>query len=134
MSTDNHSTNGATAAAGGTDEVNAAVLLKIIETLRPLSDDGRLRTVDAALRFLGTVWAHDAAPASSRANRRGVSGKLVESETPEIAELPRRVQVWLAQNELAPEALTEVFHRTASGVELIANQVPGPSNKDRTIN
>lgn len=114
-------------------EANPNLLTRIVELLLPLSDSARLRTIRGALAFLGTSW-----------EEVGVSGGLLrvpalpsrenvgshDSAADEQA-LPRRAQAWLTQNSIDEKVLGAVFHRSSAGVEVIAHELPGQSNKER---
>ena len=95
------------------------ILSQMIELLTPLSSEDRQRLVGATLTFLGE---------NSVVSKRS-SGD--ESDGDETA-LPARTNTWRKQNGLSMEQLNQVFHVVGDKVEVL--EVPGASNKEKTIN
>jgi len=107
----------------GREIADPKVLVALIEVLQPHTDTIRIRSVESALKFLGTDWC-------SKATTTPSSGP--PPKDPEVTSAPpRRAAVWLAQNKLDDEMLNSVFHRTPTGVELIVHELPAHSNKER---
>jgi hypothetical protein len=94
---------------------------KIVEVLMPFQSDERRRAVSAALLLLGE-------------SSEGIPRAASERESPAADGLPGRVQAWLRQNGLEGEHLDQVFHRNGDEVEVIASEIPGTSDKERTLN
>jgi hypothetical protein len=108
------------------------VLVTVIDALRPLPGENRVRIVESALLFLGTPWREERVSTVPRSARLREAGDESGVDAGTSAALPRRAQVWLSQSHLALEDLDDVFYRTGGGVRVIATQVPGRTNKDRT--
>jgi hypothetical protein len=120
-----------TESSGDAADADPQALARLIEVIRLFPKASRLRAVDAALTFLGETRE----PPRSRGSTSGNSRESfdLESEGDATVVLSRRAQAWLAQNGLTGHSLEHVFHRTPLGVELIAHQLPGATNKERVL-
>lgn len=105
-----------------TDINTAAVLTKIVEILTPLSAEERRRVIAASLTLLGDE------PASLKTH-----GSVVNAQRGEATgELPSRTQLWMNQNSLSMDDLQQVFHIADGTVEVIASEMPGKNDKEKT--
>ncbi len=101
------------------------VLVQIVELLTPLASDERKRVVQSALTFLGDTPLA-AAPAPGPADE-GSSSSLDAPFLP-------KVNAWIRQMEISPDELQQVFHVEGGTAEMIASNVPGKNNKEKTLN
>lgn len=97
-------------------------LAKIVDILSPLSQDERRRVIGASLTLLGDepitiVKPNEPSPRQTKEETGG---------------LPARAHVWMNQNGLSLEELQQVFHITEEAVEVIASEIPGKDDKERT--
>ena len=98
----------------------------LVEELTPLSSEDRQRVLQAALALLGET--------------QGVSSHNFSAQkvTPEAlggdVELPPRARNWLRQNHVTSEQIENVFHKGESGLELIASEMPGKTNREKVRN
>lgn len=99
------------------------IVAKFVELLTPLPTEERQRVIGAALVLLGEN------PPSLQ--RVGADGSGFANED---VNLPQRAQVWLKQNQLTMDTIEEVFHITGSDVDVIAHDMPGKNNKEKTLN
>jgi hypothetical protein len=91
----------------------------MIELLTPLSSEDRQRLVGATLTFLGE---------NSAISKRADGSEDAVDE----GSLPPRASTWRKQNGLSMEQINQVFHIIGDKVEVL--EVPGASNKEKTIN
>ncbi|HJR06628.1 MAG TPA: hypothetical protein VJ842_05180 [Pyrinomonadaceae bacterium] len=104
-------------------------LTQLISLLESLPEEERLRTVNAALTFLGsTQVSSTGASASQHGSKQAGQGGSVDTET----NLPTRASRWMQQNSLDFAAMESVFHFSDGEVQVIAADVPGKDNKEKT--
>lgn len=103
----------------------AGVSVKIVELLAPLTSEERLRVVNAALTLVGEALITPPGEKSliSEDNCDGGEG-----------ELPVKARSWAKQNGIGFADLQQVFHFEDGKVEVIASEMPGQSDKERTHN
>ena len=98
------------------------VVTEIVDILTPLQSEDRRRVIAASLTLLG----EEASIAkNTNANEDG-------DDSEALAKLPPRARVWMKQNNVSAEELEEVFHISEDGVEVIAAEIPGKSDKEKT--
>jgi hypothetical protein len=101
------------------------VLTKIVEILTPLSSDERQRVIAASLTLLGeegTALPKPGAKAREREEGGDQSG------------LPPRAKLWMNQNSISSGEVEQVFHISDGVAAVIAPDVPGKNNKEKTLN
>lgn len=94
------------------------VMVKIVELLTPLAAEERQRVIRASLALLGDSPALD----------------LPEEEGDSENTLPPRARNWLKQNGLSFGSLEEIFHFNGGIFEVIASDIPGKNDKEKTFN
>ena len=98
------------------------VLVKIVDLLSPLNSEERQRVVKAAFTLLGEESVK-------------LAGKSNEEEDGEgNFDFSPRANNWIKQNGLSIEELEQVFHFGQDGVEFIASEISGKSDKEKTHN
>lgn len=98
------------------------VVSKLVAMLTPLSSEERQRAISASLTLLG-----DSAADISR----GSSG---EADVDEPSSLPVRAKAWMKQAGVALQELQQVFHLADGAVDVIASDMPGKNDKEKTFN
>jgi hypothetical protein len=99
------------------------IVTKIVNILTPLPPEERRRAIVASLTLLG-----DEAPNIKDAG----SGDQEEDQS--AAKLPQRARVWMKQNNIVMEEIEQVFHVADGTVEVIASEIPGKTDKEKTYN
>lgn len=102
------------------------VVGSVVEQLTPLSSEERLRVIQAVLALLGEK------PATPLSQHLG-DPKAVR-EAAEVSGFPPRVGTWMRQNQILPEQLENVFHKSEDGFDLIASEIPGKTNREKVRN
>src|SRR5437868_5608246 len=112
------------------EKKKAAVLSQLIELLEPLEEAVRLRTVQAAMTFLGSAQgvAFNGPGRSPQVGHSSPENKGGADET-----VPARAARWMQQNGLEMSTLESVFHFSNGEVEIIVSDVPGSEQKEKTI-
>jgi hypothetical protein len=100
-------------------------MAKLVELLKPLSPEDRIRAVRSAM-----IWLGDAQPDAILA---AGDEEKVNEPVGEIGALPLRARTWMKQNGIYATQLQHVFHLTKERVEVIAG-VPGRNKKEQTYN
>ena len=95
---------------------------KVFDLLEPLESEERKRVVQAAFMLLGEAPVDVSIPS----NHKG------RGEEPGIHGLPSRAKTWAKQNDISLDQLEEVFQIDGQTVDVIAADVPGANNKDKT--
>lgn len=96
---------------------------KLVELLSEIESEDRLRSVQAAFTLLGeTPFAGMKTVPENKQNYRVSSGDF----------LPR-VNIWMEQNEISADQLSQVFHLSGDQIEIIAT-VPGRTKNDQSLN
>ncbi len=97
------------------------IAVKIVDMLTPLTSEERQRVVHAALTLMGEAPLVD-------------TKRSDQSEDSVDAGLHHRARAWMKQNDLTAEDLQHVFHLAGGRAEVIASEIPGKSDKEKTLN
>ena len=100
------------------------VVRVIVEELTPLESEERQRVIQASLTLLG------------EASVKGMP-KLDDHEDNSVGDgegFSSRARSWMRQNDLSSELLSHVFHFDPNGMEIIASDIPGKTNRDKVRN
>jgi hypothetical protein len=100
-------------------------MTKLVEVLKPLPSEDRVRAIRAAMILLGEVQSGVTLAADAKEDTEEQSG--------EFGPLSPRAQTWMNQNGISTAQLQQVFHMGEGGVEVIAD-VPGKNKKEQTYN
>src|SRR5437667_236045 len=101
----------------------ASTMTKMVALLEPLEKDVRRRVIQATLTLLGDEGGSMSAITRTDVREDQAKGKF-----------PRRAESWMRQYELSEDELNHVFHVDGNHVEIVASQVAGKTNKERTLN
>jgi hypothetical protein len=96
---------------------------QIVPLLTPLSPEDRRRAIRAALALLG-----DEATDSIK-SEEAHGGQQDQAED---RKFPTRAQVWMKQNSMSMDEVEHVFHVADGTVEVIAPEIRGKSDKEKT--
>jgi hypothetical protein len=99
------------------------IVRTIVGELTGLTSEERQRVVQASLMLLG-----EASPGAPK-----VGGREQDQDVADKG-ISTRAYSWMRQNDLSLERLSHVFHIGAEGVEIIAPEIPGNSNRDKVRN
>jgi hypothetical protein len=105
------------------------VASKLYALLEPIEPSMRKRAIKATLTLLGDDDGVDLEPE----NRSGRRTTETESDAGGSS-LPPKVKAWMRSNSVDENQLQHTFHFDNGKAELIAGNLPGKTNKDRTIN
>jgi hypothetical protein len=105
-----------------TEANTTAAMTKIVEILSPLSPEERRRVIGASLTLLGDTPSDSSVTGPSPQRQMGE----------EAGALPSRAQVWMNQNGLSMDDLQQVCHIADGAVEVIASEMPGKNDKEKT--
>jgi hypothetical protein len=96
---------------------------QIVTLLTPLSPEDRRRAIRAALALLGDEATNSITSAEAQGGHhdQAVNGNF-----------PPRAQVWMKQNSVSTDEVQQVFHIADGTVEVIAPEIPGKSDKEKT--
>src|SRR5260370_33962209 len=97
----------------------------LVEVLKPLPSEDRIRAVRAAMILLGEV--------QSGVTLRAASEEDTKEEDGELGTLHPRGRAWMKQNGISTAQQQQVFHMSKGKAEVIAG-VPGKSKKEQTYN
>jgi hypothetical protein len=106
-------------------ELPFAEMLKIVEILKPLASEDRVRAIKAAMAMLDESHSGIGRPVGSVIVPLGAGD--------EFANLPPRARSWMRQHGVTVTALQQVFQMTPEGPEVIAH-MPGRSKKEQMYN
>jgi hypothetical protein len=95
---------------------------QLLKVLGPLESEDRHRVIQASLVMLKEK------PADAASGNVGNS-----EEVAQVGELPGRARLWAKQNALAFEQLEHVFDFSDGAVTVIAPEVGGKTNSEKTI-
>ncbi len=98
------------------------IVTKMVNLLTPLKPEERQRAIDACLTVLGDD--------PSGAKQSGKGGRQEVSN--DRAGVSQRAGVWMTQNSVSMEELEQVFHIADGTVEVIASEIPGKTDKEKT--
>lgn len=99
------------------------VVSQIVEILTPLSAEDRHRAIRASLTLLGDE------PLDTKGARTEP-----DRDSEDVAGLPRSAQLWMKQNKISNDELQQVFHISEENAQVIASEIPGKSDKEKTLN
>ena len=102
----------------------AELLPKLMEILEPLSPEERRRLITASLTLLGD---EQTSPLGDPKHIRTGAGEGVTG-------LASRAQAWMSQNGVSEDELQQVFQIGDGAAEVIASEIPGRNDKERTFN
>jgi hypothetical protein len=97
----------------------------IVNELSPLEASERRRVIKAALALLGEESINDVALSS-------VSSQSILSEQDDT--IPPRARTWMRQHGLSRADIEQVFYFGGEGVEIIAPEIPGTTNREKVRN
>lgn len=97
------------------------IVATIVAELEPLASEERHRVVSASMTLLG-----ETAP-----TRKVVGGVEEGEDEAETEKFSARGKAWMKQNGISVEQLSQVFHWSEEGVEVIAAEIPGKNNKEK---
>lgn len=104
------------------------VSVEIFNLLSPFTSEERQRVIKAALIMLGD----EASSVALGGNKKTPPANDESLQDTEGHDLPARAISWMKQNSLVAEDLEQIFHFGDDGVDLIASDVPGKTNKPKT--
>lgn len=99
-----------------------AAISQLVKVLGPLDSEDRHRVIEASLVVLKEKPTNIASEKSS-----GVE------EIAQIGELPMRARSWMKQNALTADQLQQVFDFSSGTATVIAPEVSGKNNSEKTI-
>jgi hypothetical protein len=99
----------------------AEITTKMVDLLADLTPEERQRVTQAALTLLGNP-----PPAESSGEEKGG-----DKELGAFSGLPLS---WIKQNSLSSRELEQVFHVADGSMDVIATEIPGKSNREKTLN
>lgn len=102
----------------------AEIVATIVDELSSLSSEERHRVVQASLTLLG----------EGPAGTASIGKRNDESTGKDLGQLPPRARTWMQQNGLSLGQLEEVFHLDGGSAEVIASEIPGSNNRERSRN
>jgi hypothetical protein len=103
----------------------AELVGKTVTLLEPLESDERQKVIKAVLTILGEASTSSTGNGGGGAHNSGEAGQRLSVTSP-------RSKTWMQQNGLTAEQIEQVFD-LATG-EVIASEVPGKSDKEKTYN
>ena len=101
------------------------VVATLVDELTPLVSEDRHRAIQATLTLLGEQ------PIKMGAR---IGNDEEEGGTQDTEGLSARSQTWMRQNGIIADDLHQVFHISNGGIEVIAPEIPGRSNRDKVRN
>jgi hypothetical protein len=101
----------------------------VLRALEPLPDDAQQRV----LRWVSDKLGVSQEPRQAAGPNQPVSTAEADPTTIDGSVTHARAALWMKQNDISEEALSEVFYRTGDEVQLIA-MVPGRSTRERVQN
>lgn len=109
-------------------------IAKVLAALEPLDAAGRDRVanwINAKLE----MSAFGASPKSTTTDSKAGNATAAHTaaQLDGIASTPK-VALWLKQNELTEEVLSEVFHIAGEGTAVLTTEMPGKSDSERAMN
>jgi hypothetical protein len=103
----------------------AELVGKTVTLLEPLESDERQKVIKAVLTILGEGSSSSSGNGSGGAHNSGEAGQGLSGTSP-------RSKTWMQQNGLTADQIEQVFDLTTG--EVIASEVPGKSDKEKTYN
>jgi hypothetical protein len=98
----------------------------IVDLLNPLTCEERRRAVQAAFALLG-----EGSPPLSNAPAGDAAISVSGDAHPTAS---AKAQIWVKQNAISIQALDQVFHIEEGKATFIAGEMPGKSDREKTIN
>jgi hypothetical protein len=95
---------------------------KMVDLLTPLSTEERRRAIGASLTLLG----------EEPTNLQRVGDGDDRRDGGEVSGFPPRAQAWMRQYAVSADQLLQVFHVGDGIVEVIASEIPGNNDKQKT--
>lgn len=109
-----------------TDNNIASISTQIYSLLEPLEPELRRRAIKAALTLLGDEGAMSNPTASPKQN----AGENAD-ESP--VAYPAKAKLWMRSHNVTEAQINEVFHIDNGTVSIIASELPGNSDAEKTI-
>ncbi|MBI1359014.1 MAG: hypothetical protein GC155_01895 [Alphaproteobacteria bacterium] len=106
-------------------------MAKVLAALEPLSGDARDRVMSWVADKLGLNREHKVAAGPNQPV--GIADIHLDAPV-EHGTLPSRVVLWMKQNDVSTDELSEIFHIAGGEAQLIVGDMPGRNNKERTLN
>jgi hypothetical protein len=97
----------------------------LVDLLNPLDSQERKRVVQAAFALLG-----DTVPAAKEAAE---SGEADEENNKGLA-VSTKAKLWMKQNGVTGQALEQIFHLEGGTAGFIGGEMPGKSDKEKSLN
>lgn len=94
---------------------------QIVSLLTPLSPEDRRRAIRAAFALLGDEATDSPTAGQTQGGDQGQSDNF-----------PPRARAWMKQNGISTDEIQQVFHVSEGAVEVIASEIPGKNDKERT--
>lgn len=113
------------------EKIGLDPLVAIVDALKPLKSEERLRTVEAALHYLGEEPLKAAGSNTSK-DASKASAQTQESMHQNL-DYPPNVAAWLKQHNVSTDHLDRMFHFAEDGTFAI-HDVPGSSAKQKSLN
>ena len=113
--------------------------MKIVGALEPLESIDRMKCVRAALVLLGEDEQSVSSKGSGSA-RQPVDAAVNDSDSrvrvnsDVLRQFGDQARRWMVKHKVTEDHLDQVFHVDGNSVELIADQVPGSSRREQTVN
>lgn len=98
----------------------------IVDLLTSFTSEERQRIIQASLTLLG----ENASNKKSTEYQSPVNG----NEDSQLEIFSHQTKVWMKQNNVSEDILSEVFHISDNTVDIIADSIPGKDIKSKTLN
>ncbi len=108
-------------------------LMEVVKALESLDSIERMKCVRAALVLLG----EDEQPVSGKVHRQdsSLSGQSeVGDNRTTSTQLGEQAHRWMVKHKVTEDQLHQVFHIDGKSIEIIADDVPGNSRREQTVN
>lgn len=110
------------------DKKTTQVVAEIVDLLTPLESAERIRVIRASMMLLDETLP--AAPPQAAGLGEAAGNDAIDG----VPGMSSRVQAWMKQNSVSAEQLEQVFHFEDSKAGIIAGEIPGKNNKEKTLN
>lgn len=97
----------------------------LVDLLNPLDSEERKRAVQAAFALLGDVVPATKGAAEADEGSAGDSKDLAVSA---------KAELWMKQNGVSGQALEQIFHLEGGNADFIGGEMPGKSDKEKSLN
>lgn len=98
----------------------------LVEQLTPLSSEDRQRVLQAVLALLGEKPSD---PSAKSSPQQPVADAIVDGN-----DFPPRARTWMRQSQVSADLVHNLFHKGGSGLEIIASEIPGKTNREKVRN